>query len=156
VSDARGLLGPDRLIGVSTHAPAEVHAAAAAGADFAVAPGLNEAIVAACRRLGLPFFPGVATPSELDRARNLGLRTLKVFPAEQLGGPAFLKALAAAYRDVGFLPTGGIGPDTFRAYLVEPSVVACAGSWLVKADLLRRGRFEEVERLAREVTEAGP
>ncbi|HZO95965.1 MAG TPA: bifunctional 4-hydroxy-2-oxoglutarate aldolase/2-dehydro-3-deoxy-phosphogluconate aldolase [Gaiellaceae bacterium] len=139
------------LLGAGTVLSAEqARAAADAGADFAVAPGLNEEVVDACRELGLPFFPGIATPSELDRARRLGLRTLKVFPAEQLGGPGFLRALSAAYPDVGFLPTGGVGPDTLAGYLAVPAVVACAGTWLVKRELLREGRFDEIERLARE------
>src|SRR5581483_4070272 len=120
---------------------------------FAVAPGLNPEVVSACRRAGLPFFPGVATPSEIERARALGFRTLKVFPAEQLGGPGFIKAVAAAYRDVRFLPTGGVSAKTLGAYLAEPSVVACAGSWLVKREILQAGRYEEIERLAHEAVE---
>lgn len=139
------------LVGAGTVLePAQARAAAAAGADFAVSPALNDAVVAACREAGLPFFPGVATPSEVDRARGLGLSTLKVFPAEQLGGPAFVTAVAAVYRDVGFLPTGGIDAGTLASYLELPSVVACAGSWLVRRDLLDAGRLDEVERLARQ------
>jgi 2-dehydro-3-deoxyphosphogluconate aldolase/(4S)-4-hydroxy-2-oxoglutarate aldolase len=133
--------------------PEQAAAAAAAGAAFAVAPGTNEDVVAACRDLGLPFFPGVATPSEIERARQLGLHTLKVFPAEQVGGPAFLRAVSATYPDVRFLPTGGIGPANLRAYLDVPSVLAVGGSWLVKTELLRTGRFDEVERLTRETVE---
>lgn len=143
------------LVGAGTVLSAEQAAAArAAGATFAVAPGTNEDVVAACRELGLPFFPGVATPSEIERARQLGLRTLKVFPAAQLGGPAFLRAVTATYPDVRFVPTGGIGPDNLREYLAVPSVLAVGGSWLVKPELLRAGRFDEVERLAREAVEA--
>ena len=125
-------------------------AAAEAGADFAVAPGLNEEVVVACADAGLPLFPGVATPSEIDRARRLGLTTLKVFPAGLLGGPEFLRAMSAPFRDVGFLPTGGVEEATLASYLAVPSVVACGGSWLVKRDLLKQGRFDEIERLARE------
>ena len=131
----------------------QARAAAEAGADFAVAPGLNEEIVAACHDLGLPFFPGVATPSEIDRARCLGLRTVKVFPAAELGGPAFLRAVSAAFPDVGFLPTGGVDASTLAGYLAVPSVVACAGSWLVRRDLVSAERFDEIERLAREAKE---
>ena len=142
------------LVGAGTVlSPAQAEAALAAGASFAVAPGTNEDVVAACRELGLPFFPGVATPSEIERARQLGLRTLKIFPAEQVGGPAFLRAVTATYPDVRFLPTGGIGPDNLRDYLAVPSVLAVGGSWLVKQELLRDGRFDEVERLAREAAE---
>ena len=139
------------LVGAGTVLSAEqAEAALVAGASFAVAPGTNEDVVGACHELGLPFFPGVATPSEIERARQLGLRTLKVFPAEQLGGPAFLRAVTATYPDVRFLPTGGIGLDNLRDYLAVPSVLAVGGSWLVKPELLRDGRFDEVERLARE------
>ena len=143
------LLGAGTLLSIE-----QAEAAVAAGADFAVAPGLNEELVAACRELGLPFFPGVATPSELDHARRLGLRTLKVFPAEQLGGPEFLRAVAAAFPDVGFIPTGGVGPGTLAGYLAVPAVVACAGTWLVKRDLIRERRYDEIERLARAAAEA--
>lgn len=142
------------LVGAGTVlSPEQAEAALAAGASFAVAPGTNEDVVAACRELDLPFFPGVATPSEIERARQLGLRTLKVFPAEQLGGPAFLRAVTATYPDVRFLPTGGIGPDNLRDYLAVPSVLAVGGSWLVKPELLRDGRFDDVERLAHEAVE---
>ncbi len=139
------------LVGAGTVlSPEQAGAARAAGAAFAVAPGTNEEVVAACRELGLPFFPGVATPTEIEHARRLGLATLKVFPAEQVGGVGFLRAVAATYPDVRFLPTGGIGPGNAGAYLAVPSVVAVGGSWLVKPELLRSGRFDEVERLARE------
>jgi 2-dehydro-3-deoxyphosphogluconate aldolase/(4S)-4-hydroxy-2-oxoglutarate aldolase len=142
------------LVGAGTVLSAEqAEAALSAGASFAVAPGTNEEVVAACRELGLPFFPGIATPSEIERARQLGLRTLKVFPARQVGGAEFLRAVTATYPDVGFLPTGGIGPDNLRDYLAVPSVLAVGGSWLVRPELLRAGRFDEVERLAREAVE---
>ena len=142
------------LVGAGTVlSPEQAVAAAAAGADFAVSPALNEDVVTACRDAGLPFFPGVATPSEVDHARMLGLTTLKLFPAQQLGGPAYIHAVAAAYRDVSFLPTGGVSLETLHGYLAESSVVACAGSWLVKQDVLRAGRYDEVERLAREAME---
>jgi 2-dehydro-3-deoxyphosphogluconate aldolase / (4S)-4-hydroxy-2-oxoglutarate aldolase len=142
------LLGAGTVLSVE-----EAYAAADAGADFAVAPGLSEDVVAACRKLGLPFFPGVATPSEIAAALRLGLRTLKVFPAEQLGGAAFVRAVASAYPECRFLPTGGVSPENLLTYLAEPSVVACGGSWMVKRELLQGGRFDEVERLARRATE---
>ena len=142
------------LVGAGTVlSPAQAEAALAAGASFAVAPGTNVDVVAACRELGLPFFPGVATPSEIERARQLGLRTLKVFPAAQLGGPAFLRAVTATYPDMQFMPTGGVGPENLRDYLSVPSVLAVGGSWLVRPELLQEGRFDEVERLAREALE---
>lgn len=141
------------LVGAGTVlSPEQAAVAADAGADFAVAPGTNPAVVEACRALGLPFFPGVATPSEIETARTLGRTTLKLFPAAQVGGVGFLRAVSATYPDVRFLPTGGIGADTVADYLAVPSVLAVGGSWLVRPELLRAGRFDEVERLAREAT----
>jgi 2-dehydro-3-deoxyphosphogluconate aldolase / (4S)-4-hydroxy-2-oxoglutarate aldolase len=141
------------LVGAGTVlSPEQAAVAADAGADFAVAPGTNPAVVEACRALGLPFFPGVATPSEIETARALGRTTLKLFPAAQVGGVGFLRAVSATYPDVRFLPTGGIGADTAADYLAVPSVLAVGGSWLVRPELLRAGRFDEVERLAREAT----
>jgi 2-dehydro-3-deoxyphosphogluconate aldolase/(4S)-4-hydroxy-2-oxoglutarate aldolase len=141
------------LVGAGTVlSPEQAAVAADAGADFAVAPGTNPGVVEACRALGLPFFPGVATPSEIETARALGRTTLKLFPAAQVGGVGFLRAVSATYPDVRFLPTGGIGADTVADYLAVPSVLAVGGSWLVRPELLRAGRFDEVERLAREAT----
>jgi 2-dehydro-3-deoxyphosphogluconate aldolase / (4S)-4-hydroxy-2-oxoglutarate aldolase len=141
------------LVGAGTVlSPEQAAVAADAGADFAVAPGTNPAVVEACRALGLPFFPGVATPSEIETARALGRTTLKLFPAAQVGGAGFLRAVSATYPDVRFLPTGGIGADTAAEYLAVPSVLAVGGSWLVRPELLRAGGFDEVERLAREAT----
>jgi 2-dehydro-3-deoxyphosphogluconate aldolase/(4S)-4-hydroxy-2-oxoglutarate aldolase len=113
-------------------------------------------VVAACAELGLPFFPGVATPSEIETVRALGRTTLKVFPAEQTGGPGFIRAVAATYPDVRFIPTGGIGRSTAADYLALPSVVAVGGSWLVRPEILRAGRFDEVERLARDAIGDAP
>lgn len=103
--------------------------AASLGARFAVSPGTNPAVIESCHQLGLPVFPGVATPTELETARALGCRTVKLFPAEPLGGPAFVRALSAPYRDVRFIPTGGIDEGNAAAYLALPSVLAVAGSW---------------------------
>ncbi len=139
------------LVGAGTVlSPAQAEAAAGAGARFAVAPGTSEPVVEACRELGLPFFPGVATPSEIEHARALGCHTLKVFPAGTLGGISFLRAVSAPYQDVQFIPTGGIDPSNLAAFLAVPSVVACGGSWLCDKALLAGGRFAEIERLARE------
>jgi len=143
------------LVGAGTVlSPGQAEEAAAAGASFAVAPGTSEPVVDACRELALPFFPGVATPSEIERARALGCRTLKVFPASTVGGVAFLRAVSAPYQDVRFIPTGGIDASNLAAHLAVPSVLACGGSWLCDQGLLREGRFDEIERLAREAVEA--
>lgn len=147
--------GGDVLLGAGTILSVDqARAAAESGADFGVAPGTNDVVVACCRALGLPFFPGVATPTEIERARGLGLRVLKVFPAAQLGGPGFLRAVSATYPDVEYIPTGGITETNVADYLAVPSIVACGGSWLVKPELVRGGRFDEIERLARAAQEA--
>lgn len=144
------------LVGAGTVlSPEQVDQAVDAGAHFAVAPGLDEAVVDRCRERGLPFFPGVATPTEIQRARTLGVRTLKVFPIAALGGPGFLRAVSATYPDVRFIPTGGVGPGTLREYLDVPSVLACGGSWLADGAALRDGRYEDIERRAREARELG-
>ncbi|MCY7303321.1 MAG: 2-dehydro-3-deoxyphosphogluconate aldolase, partial [Thermoleophilia bacterium] len=130
----------------------QARAAHDAGASFAVAPGTNEEVVRTCAELGLPFFPGVATASEIERARVLGRHVVKVFPAAQVGGTAFLRAVSVTYPDVGFIPTGGIDASNLGDYLAVPSVVACGGSWLVRPELVREGCFDEIERLAREVS----
>lgn len=124
-----------------------------AGADFAVAPATNDAVVERCRSLGLPFFPGVATPTEIERAQSLGLSLVKVFPAAQVGGPGFLRAVSAVYPAMGLMPTGGVTVENLGEYLAVPAVVACGGSWLARPELVQEGRFDEIERLARAARE---
>lgn len=142
------------LVGAGTILdPDQARAAAAAGARFAVSPGTRPEVVHACADFGLPFFPGVATPTEVDSARALGCRTLKVFPAATLGGPAFIRAVSAPYRDVRFIPTGGVNADNLADFLAVPTVLACGGSWMCEPRLLREGRFDEIERLAREAVD---
>jgi 2-dehydro-3-deoxyphosphogluconate aldolase / (4S)-4-hydroxy-2-oxoglutarate aldolase len=141
------------LVGAGTVlTTAQAEAARAVGASFAVAPGTNEEVIRAADELDLPFFPGVATATEIERALALGRSIVKVFPAAQVGGPAFLRAVSATYPDVGFMPTGGIDASNVVDYLAVPSVVACGGSWLVRPELIREGRFDEIERLSREVS----
>lgn len=138
------------LVGAGTVLTVEqAHAAARAGASFAVAPGTDAEVVAACRELGLPFFPGVATPSELGQAMRLGATTVKVFPVSNLGGPGFLRALSAVFPDARFIPTGGIDVESLSSYLAVPSVIACGGSWICDKQLLGDGRLDEVTRRAR-------
>ena len=131
-------------------------AAAEAGAMFAVAPGTDDAVVGACAELGLPLFPGIATPSELGHALRLGCSTVKVFPASSLGGPGFIRAISATFPQARFIPTGGVDADSLASYLELPSVVACGGSWICEPRLLREGRFDEVSRRARAAIEALP
>jgi 2-dehydro-3-deoxyphosphogluconate aldolase / (4S)-4-hydroxy-2-oxoglutarate aldolase len=142
------------LVGAGTVLNAwQAEAAAAAGAAFAVAPGLNEEVVTRCRELGLPFFPGVATPTEIDRARRLGLRHVKVFPISSLGGVPFLRAVSATFPGMRFIPTGGITPSNLREYLALRNVIACAGSWLIDADDGQPRRVEAIAARAREALE---
>lgn len=143
------------LVGAGTVLdPGQLQAAAQAGAQFALAPGLSEDTVVAARELELPFFPGVATPSEIMRAVELGRSVLKVFPASLLGGPTFLRAVAAPFPGVRFIPTGGVDAQTLRAYLEVPAVLACGGSWLFDPRAVAAGRFESVEQRARQAVQA--
>jgi 2-dehydro-3-deoxyphosphogluconate aldolase/(4S)-4-hydroxy-2-oxoglutarate aldolase len=104
--------------------------------------------------LGLPFFPGIATPSELGHALRLGCTTVKVFPASTLGGPAFLRAVSATFPQARFLPTGGIDVGSLGSYLALPAVIACGGSWICEQRSIRERDFAGIERRARAATEA--
>jgi len=140
------------LVGAGTILSVEqLDSAIRAGAHFALSPGTNQAVVRAAQKAGLMFFPGVATPTEIERARELGVDTVKVFPAAALGGPAFLAAIAAVYPDVRFIPTGGVDASNLTDYLAAPGVLAVGGSWIAPRHLVRAGRYEEIERLAGEV-----
>jgi 2-dehydro-3-deoxyphosphogluconate aldolase/(4S)-4-hydroxy-2-oxoglutarate aldolase len=142
------------LVGAGTVlSPAQLETALDAGARFAVAPGTSDAVVDAAGRAGVAFVPGVATPTEIEHARALGCDVVKVFPASLVGGVAFVKAVSAVYRDVRFVPTGGIDGENLASYLELPSVLACGGSWLCEPGLVRAGRFDEVERRARAAAE---
>lgn len=140
---------PHMLVGAGTVLTTDqVDAALDAGARFIVSPGFSETVVQHCLRRGVPVFPGVATASEVQRAFEAGLRTVKFFPAEASGGLAALKAIGAPYAMMRFIPTGGIGPDTAADYLRHPAVVAVGGSWMVARTLVAAGRFEEITGLA--------
>jgi 2-dehydro-3-deoxyphosphogluconate aldolase / (4S)-4-hydroxy-2-oxoglutarate aldolase len=144
---------PEMLLGAGTVFDEEqLSAAVSAGADFLVSPGTNPALVQACLAEGIPILPGVCTPSEIEVARGLGLRAVKFFPAEPIGGVSFLRALCGPYRDVSFVPTGGITASVLPEYLALPQVLACGGSWMVKPELLGEGDFDRVRSLAEEAT----
>ena len=130
----------------------ELTAAVAAGARFAVAPGCNPTIINAARDAGLPFFPGVCTPSDIERALELGCTTLKFFPADQAGGTSMIKALYAPYqhRGISFIPTGGIDLKNMTDYLATPGVMAIGGSWIVASALIKAGNWTEISRLTAE------
>jgi len=127
--------------------------AAAAGAKFVVAPGLNPEVVRHCQKINLPVLPGVMTPSEIEQALSLGLGVVKFFPAENAGGLKMVKALAAPYGDLFFVPTGGIGPDNLLPYLEFNKVLACGGSWMVKEEWINAGDFGKITRATAEAME---
>ncbi len=142
---------PDAHVGAGTVLSSE-HAKTivAAGAKFIVSPGLHDDVVAAAQELGVPVIPGVATATEAQAAWNLGLRILKFFPAGQAGGVSMIKALAAVFRDVMFMPTGGVSPGNLQDYLEVPAVLACGGSWLTPANAIADGDYDQITALAGE------
>lgn len=145
---------PDMIIGAGTVLTTEqVDRAVAAGAQFIVAPGCNPRIVRYCVERNIPMAPGVATASEIEQALECGVKKVKFFPAEANGGLAMIKALAAPYVDVTFMPTGGLNKDNIKAYLSYERVFACGGSWMVKKNLISEGRFDEIEQMAKEAAE---
>ena len=132
--------------------PDQVDRAVDAGADFAVAPALNERVCARAQAVGLPFIPGVMTPREVELAHALGYRRLKLFPAGSIGGAAGVRALAGPYSHLGikFMPTGGIGAANAGEFLRLPSVTAIGGSWLADSTLIATGNWERITEIARE------
>jgi len=135
----------DLVVGAGTVlTAAQVDLAHEAGAGFVVSPGLSDGVVRRCQELGLPVVPGVSTASEIMRALDLGLDTVKFFPAEANGGLPAVKALAAAFPQVRFVPTGGITEASAPAYLAHGAVAAVGGSWMVAPDLLAAGQWTEV------------
>jgi 2-dehydro-3-deoxyphosphogluconate aldolase / (4S)-4-hydroxy-2-oxoglutarate aldolase len=132
---------------------AQAEAAVAAGAAFIVSPGLDDAVVEVAQANGLPVFPGIATASELQHAYNLGLRTVKFFPAGVAGGTAMIKALSSAFREMKFMPTGGVSAANLAEYLALPAVVACGGSWLTPSDAVREGDYGRITSLAAQAVE---
>ncbi len=141
---------PDMLVGAGTVLTVEqCDRAIAAGAKFCVAPGLNPAVVKHCLDRGIPFTPGVANGSQIEQAMELGLDFVKFFPAEQAGGLAYIKAIAAPYSAMKFMPTGGINENNLNTYLSFPKVVCCGGSWIVPDNLIKAGKWEEITALCR-------
>ena len=145
---------PDMLVGAGTVLTRDqVDRALDAGAKFIVAPGLNPDTVAYCIEKGVPVVPGVQTPSEIERGLAFGLNVLKFFPAEPAGGLKMIKAVAAPYTSVCFMPTGGINAQNVRDYLAYDRIIACGGSWMVKKDLIASGNFARIRELTREAAE---
>lgn len=146
---------PDMLVGAGTVLTTEqADRAVEAGARFIVSPGLNPKVVQHCIDIGVPVIPGCATPSDVERAIELGLSVVKFFPAEAAGGLKMIQAMAAPYHQVMFMPTGGINEKNVKSYLSFSKILACGGSWMVSADLLKEKNFAEIERLTAQAKRA--
>ena len=138
---------PEMVAGIGTVlTPQQVDDSVKAGAAFGVAPGLNPDVVLKAQALGLPFAPGVATPSELEKAVSLGCKEIKFFPAEAMGGLKYLKSFAAPYKHLGlsYIPLGGLHAGNMSDYLKEPSVLALGGSWIAKRALIQKQDWRTV------------
>ena len=143
---------PDFLIAAGTVLTSEqVFQAKNAGADFVVTPGFNPKIVQLCQDLGLPIIPGANNPMAIEAALELGIETVKFFPAEASGGVKMIKALLGPYAQLKMMPTGGIGLQNIQDYLAIPNVVACGGSWFVEKTLINAKNWLEINRLTQEV-----
>lgn len=136
---------PDMLVGAGTVTNLDqLNRAIDAGATFVVSPGFNPEIVKACIAKGIPITPGCSSPTDVEAAMSLGLKTIKFFPAENIGGITMVKALAGPYTDLTFVPTGGINAKNINDYLGFPKVLACGGSWMVDPKLIAAGDFAEI------------
>ena len=145
---------PEMLVGAGTVlTTAQVNEAVKAGAKFIVSPGFDTEIVNYCLEKEIPIFPGCVTPSEVAQAVKRGLKVVKFFPAEPAGGVAMIKAMAAPYNQLRFMPTGGIGTQNLKDYLGFDKIICCGGSWMVKADLIKNGEFEKICNLTKEAKE---
>ncbi|RPF22625.1 bifunctional 4-hydroxy-2-oxoglutarate aldolase/2-dehydro-3-deoxy-phosphogluconate aldolase [Myceligenerans xiligouense] len=138
---------PGMLVGAGTVvSPRQVDEAVTAGASFLVSPGLSEAVVRAAQEAGVPILPGVATASDIMAALDLGITTVKLFPAGVVGGPGAIKALSGPFGQVRFVPTGGVSAANLPEYLGLPSVLAVGGSWMVDKTLVAAGDLAEITR----------
>lgn len=147
---------PEITAGVGTIlTPKQANDAKEAGATFGVAPGMNPRVIAEAARIGLPFAPGVCTPTDIELALEVGCKVLKFFPSEPCGGLAYLRSIAAPFMHLGvqFIPLGGVSAANAATYLKEPSVLALGGSWLAPKDLIAKGDWEAITRLAREASD---
>ncbi len=145
---------PEMLVGAGTVLTTEqVDRAVNAGAKFIVSPGFDPEIVDYCLSKQIPIFPGCVTPSEIAQAVKRGLKVVKFFPAEQYGGVSTIKALAAPYTMVKFMPTGGVNAKNLKDYLGCDKIIACGGSWMVKGDLIKAGEFDKILAMTKEAVE---
>jgi len=139
---------PEMLVGAGTVLSiGQAETAVDAGAKFIVSPGFDQKIVTWCIEKGVAVTPGIATPTEINMALEHNLKVLKFFPAEAFGGVKTLKAISAPFREVKFIPAGGINQENLADYLRLPTVIACGGSWLVKRRLIEEGKFKEITNL---------
>lgn len=145
---------PEMLIGAGTVLNREqVIAAKEAGATFVVSPGFNPSTVKACQELGIDIVPGVNNPSAIEAAIEMGITTLKFFPAEASGGINMVKSLLGPYTQIQFMPTGGVNTKNVKDYLALDRVFACGGTWMVDKKMINEGRWDEIGRLAREAAD---
>lgn len=147
---------PEMVAGVGTIlTPQQVGGVVAAGAAFGVAPGMNPKVVMEAKRVGLPFAPGVCTPSDIEQAVECGCRILKFFPAGPLGGISYLKSISAPYAHLGlrFIPLGGVDAGNAESYLLESNVLALGGSWIAPRDLIRKQDWQAITQRASQVAE---
>ena len=145
---------PDMLVGAGTVLTTEqVDRAVGAGAKYIVSPGFDPEIVDYCISKNIVVVPGCITPSEVAQAVKRGLKVVKFFPAEQAGGLAMIKAMAAPYTMVKFMPTGGINAKNLPDYLGNSKIAACGGSWMVKADLIDNGDYDKIEAMTKEAVD---
>lgn len=145
---------PEMLVGAGTVLTTEqVDRAVAAGAKFIVSPGLNPKIVKYCVEKNIQITPGICTPSEAEQAIENGLEVVKFFPAEPAGGLKMIKAMAAPYTGLKFMPTGGINATNVKEYLAYDKILACGGSWMVKGSLVEAGEFDKIEAMTKEAVE---
>lgn len=142
------------LVGAGTVLTTEqVDRAVAAGAKFIVSPGFNPKVVSYCIDKNIPVTPGTQTPSEMEQAIEMGLDVVKFFPAEPAGGLKMIKAVAAPYTMLKFMPTGGINLGNVEEYLKYDRILACGGSWMVKGDLIKAGKFDEIQQMTKDAAE---
>lgn len=145
---------PGMIVGAGTVLNVDtVKKAVDAGAKFIVSPGLNPKVVKYCVDNSIPITPGAVTPTEIEAALDLGLNTVKFFPADTYGGLKAIKALSAPYGMIKFIPTGGVNASNLAEFLSTKSVLACGGSWMVAKDLLAAKNWAEVTRLSKEATD---
>lgn len=143
--------GGDMIVGAGTVLTLDqAKSVVASGAEFIVSPGLVDEIALYCLDQGIPFFPGTMTAGEVQRAYALGLRDVKFFPASLAGGVPMLKAFSSVFREMRFMPTGGVSAGNLADFLALPSVIACGGSWLTPKEAVATGDYSQITHLASE------